>query len=66
MVTIAGGGVVLRPDEARTIDIGGFGVTVLADEDVTGGGFSLIETVETAEGWVRRSMSIATAPSRST
>ena len=50
MVTIAGGGVVLRPDEARTIDVGGFGVTVLADEDVTGGGFSLIETAETAAG----------------
>ena len=51
MVTIAGGGVVLRPDEARTIDVGGFGVTVLADEDVTGGGFSLIETAETASGY---------------
>jgi mannose-6-phosphate isomerase-like protein (cupin superfamily) len=50
MVTIAGGGVVLRPDEARTIDVGGFGVTVLADEDVTGGGFPLIETAERAAG----------------
>jgi mannose-6-phosphate isomerase-like protein (cupin superfamily) len=50
MVTIAGGGVVVRPDEARTIDVGGFGVRVLADEDVTGGGFSLIETAETAAG----------------
>ena len=50
MVTIAGGGVVLVPDEPRTIDLGGFGVTVLAAEDVTGGGFSLIETGETAAG----------------
>jgi hypothetical protein len=46
MVTIAGGGVVLVPGEARTIDLGGFGVTVLADEDVTSGGFALIETAE--------------------
>jgi mannose-6-phosphate isomerase-like protein (cupin superfamily) len=50
MVQVAGGGVVLRPDEARTIDLGGFGVTVLADEGTSGGGFSLIETTETAAG----------------
>jgi len=50
MVTIAGGGVVLVPDETRAIDLGGFRVTVLADDDVTGGGFSLIETTETAAG----------------
>ena len=50
MVNVAGGGVVLRPDEARTIDLGGFGVTVLADETSTGGGFSLIETAEAAAG----------------
>lgn len=50
MTSVGGGGVVVRPDEARTIDLDGFGVTVLADEDVTGGGFSLIETAETAAG----------------
>ena len=50
MVTIAGGGVVVRPDEARTIDLGGFGVRVLADDDVTGSEFSLIETAETQVG----------------
>ena len=50
MVNVAGGGVVLRPDEARTIDLGGFGVTVLADESTTGGEFSLIETGETTAG----------------
>jgi mannose-6-phosphate isomerase-like protein (cupin superfamily) len=50
MVTIAGGGVVIRPDEARTIDVGGFGVVVLADDDDTGSGFSLIETAETDIG----------------
>ena len=50
MVNVAGGGVVLRPDEALTIDLGGFGVTVLADESTTEGGFSLIETGETMAG----------------
>jgi mannose-6-phosphate isomerase-like protein (cupin superfamily) len=50
MESVAGGGVVLRPDEARTIDLGGFGVTILADNDVTGGAFSLIETAETSAG----------------
>ena len=50
MVTIAGGGAVLVPGEARTIDLGGFGVSVLADGDVSGGGFSLIETAEAAAG----------------
>ena len=50
MATIAGGGVVLGPGEARTIDLGGFGVTVHADEDVTGGAFTLIETAETGVG----------------
>jgi mannose-6-phosphate isomerase-like protein (cupin superfamily) len=50
LVNVAGGGVVLRPDEARTIDLGGFGVTVLADNGTTGGGFSLIETGEPAAG----------------
>jgi mannose-6-phosphate isomerase-like protein (cupin superfamily) len=50
VVHVAGGGVVLGPDEARTIDLGGFGVSVLADEGTTGGGFSLIETGENAAG----------------
>ena len=50
MASVGGGGVVLRPEEARTIDLGGFGVSVFADEDVTGGGFSLVETTETAAG----------------
>jgi mannose-6-phosphate isomerase-like protein (cupin superfamily) len=50
VVHVAGGGVVLRPDEARTIDLRGFGVTVLADDDTSGGAFSLIETTETAAG----------------
>ena len=50
MVHVAGGGVVRRPDEARTVDLGGFGVTVLADDDTSGGAFSFIETTETAAG----------------
>jgi mannose-6-phosphate isomerase-like protein (cupin superfamily) len=50
LVNVAGGGVVLRPDEARTIDLGGFGVTVLADAEATAGAFSLIETGETSAG----------------
>ena len=50
MVDVAGGGLVLLPGEARTIDLGGFGVTVLADEDTTGSAFSIIETAETAPG----------------
>jgi len=50
MATIAGGGVVLLPGEARKIDLGGFGVVVHADGDATGGAFSLIETVERSEG----------------
>ena len=50
MVEVAGGGLVVLPGEARTIDLGEFGVTVLADESSTGGGFSLIETAETAAG----------------
>ena len=47
---IAGGGVVLLPGDARTIDLGGFSVTVLADDDISGGEFSLIETTEAAAG----------------
>ena len=50
MATIAGGGVVLLPGEARTIDVGGFDVVVHADGDVTDGAFSLIETGEQTQG----------------
>ena len=50
MATIAGGGVVLLPGEARTIDVGPFEVVVHADSDVTDGAFTLIETVEPDAG----------------
>ena len=50
MTTIDGGGVVLRPGEARVIDVGGFDVTVHADAADTGGSFSLIETGEGSPG----------------
>ena len=42
------GGVVCLPGEARSIDVGGFDVIVLADSADTEGGFSLIETREDA------------------
>ena len=48
--TAPSGSVVLRPGDARTIDLGGFGVTVHADGDATSGQFSLIETAETLAG----------------
>ena len=50
MTTIDGGGTVLLPGEARTIDIGAFLVTVRADAATTDGQFSLIETAESVEG----------------
>jgi mannose-6-phosphate isomerase-like protein (cupin superfamily) len=50
IVKLAGGGVVLLPSEARTLELGGFEVTVLADEGTTDGAFSLIETEETVAG----------------
>ena len=50
MATIGGGGVVLRPGEARRIDVGPFEVVVHADGDVTEGSFSLIETGEPDPG----------------
>ena len=50
MARTAGGGVVLLPGEARTIDVGPFEVVVHADRDVTQGEFSLIETVEPDAG----------------
>ena len=66
MVHVVGGGVVLRPDEARTIDLGGFGVTVLADEARPPAGSRSSRRARPRPGWGRRSTSIATAPSRST
>ena len=42
--------VVLRPGDARVIDVGGFDVVVHADEATTAGAFSLIETAETEVG----------------
>lgn len=48
--TAPSGAVVLRPGEARTIDLGGFAVTVHADGAATSGQFSLIETAETQAG----------------
>ena len=50
MTTVAGGGVVLLPGEARRIDLGGFDVLVHADAGTTQGAFSLIETSEPAAG----------------
>ena len=50
IVKLAGGGVVLLPNEAGTLELGGFEVTVLADEGTTDGAFSLIETGETVAG----------------
>jgi len=43
-------GVIRRPGEARTIEVGGFTVVVHADADVTDGAFSLIETGDTEIG----------------
>ena len=50
MGQIPGGGLVLLPGEARTIDIGGFTVVVHADSAETGSAFSLIETAEGTPG----------------
>jgi quercetin dioxygenase-like cupin family protein len=50
MVTNIGGGLVLLPGEARVIDVGGFSVTVLADDHLTAGAFALIETAEDQRG----------------
>jgi mannose-6-phosphate isomerase-like protein (cupin superfamily) len=50
MATIAGGGVVLLPGEARTIDVGPFTVIVHSDGAATQSSFSLIETVEPDAG----------------
>jgi len=44
------GGIVVRPGDARVIDLGGFDVVVHADAADTGGQFSLIETGERETG----------------
>lgn len=50
MTHVEGGGIVLLPGEARSIDVGGFAVTVHADASATAGQFSLIETREDDAG----------------
>jgi mannose-6-phosphate isomerase-like protein (cupin superfamily) len=50
MTEVPGGGRVLLPGEARTIEVGGFEVIVHADAADTDDRFSLIETAETAIG----------------
>ncbi len=42
--------IVLRPGEARSIDLGGFTVSVHAEAATTNGAFSLIETAEPDAG----------------
>jgi mannose-6-phosphate isomerase-like protein (cupin superfamily) len=44
-----GGAYVLTPGEGRSIDLGGFGMTVKASADQTGGAFSLLEADEPAD-----------------
>lgn len=41
-----GGAFVLRPGEGRTIDLGGFSMTVKATAEATAGNFSLMEAAE--------------------
>lgn len=50
MGDVTGGGMVLMPEEARTIDIGASRVRVHATAELTTGAFSLIETVEATLG----------------
>lgn len=50
MGVIDGGALVLLPGEARTIDVGGFDVTVHADAATTDGLFSLIESADREPG----------------
>jgi mannose-6-phosphate isomerase-like protein (cupin superfamily) len=50
MTTAGDGATVLRPGEARAVDVAGFEVVVHADSATTGGQFSLIETVESLVG----------------
>jgi quercetin dioxygenase-like cupin family protein len=44
----AGAGFILRPGEGRSIDLGGFRMTVKAADDETNGAFSLLEAEEPA------------------
>ena len=46
MSDLADAGFVLRPGEGRTIDLGGFRMSVKATHDQTNGAFSLIEALE--------------------
>lgn len=48
MSDIAGGAWVLRPGEGRTIDLGGFAMSVKATSEVTAGSFTLLEAAEPA------------------
>lgn len=50
MAVIEGGGLVLLPGEARTIEESGFEVAVYGTRQVTGGAYSLIETKEQEAG----------------
>ena len=50
MTSVAGGGVVLLPGDARVIDLGGFEVLVHAEGAQTAGQFSLIETRDPTAG----------------
>lgn len=51
MSEVAGGGLVLMPGEARTIDLNGATIAVHASSAETGGAFSLVETSESVPGW---------------
>ncbi len=50
MGDVGGGGMVLVPGEARTIEIAGASILIHASSELTEGAFSLIETVETIAG----------------
>ena len=50
MTAVGDGATVLRPGEARVLDLGGFDVVIHADDASTGGRFSLIETGEATAG----------------
>ncbi len=48
MISQAGAGFILRPGEGRSIDLGGFGMSVKATHDDTDGAFALLEAEEPA------------------
>ena len=48
MSQLAGPGFILRPGEGRSIDLGGFRMSVKATDDDTNGAFSLLEAQEPA------------------